>query len=75
MEQLRHIMQEPVQQVPAQSFGAKFASKREVWRFLSCECGAYLSSYETMTIFHMRDLVANKRTLIKSALMKHVNVP
>ena len=33
--------------ITAQEFGAKFQSKREVYRFLSSECGVYLPSYET----------------------------
>ena len=31
----------------AQEFGAKFQSKREIYRFLSTECGIYLPTYET----------------------------
>ncbi len=33
--------------ITAQEFGAKFSSKREVYRFLASECGVYLPSYET----------------------------
>ena len=52
--------------VSAASFGAKYASKREVYRFLTSEVGVYLSSYETMTVYHMRDLVSGKRRIIKA---------
>ena len=31
----------------AQEFGAKFQSKREIYRFLSTEVGIYLPTYET----------------------------
>ena len=65
----------PLAQITAAQFGAKFQGKREVYRFLTHDCGAYLSSYETMSIFHMRDLVANKRRMIKSANVKHVIIP
>jgi hypothetical protein len=61
--------------VNAQSFGAKYQSKREVYRFLTHDCGAYLSSYETMTIFHLRDLISGKRTRIKAADVKVITVP
>ena len=61
--------------VDAGAFGAKFSSKREVWRFLSCDVGAYLASYQTMTIFHLRDIVAKKRKLIKCKEVKVINVP
>lgn len=51
--------------INAASFGAKFSSKREVYRFLTAEARIYLPSYETVTVFHMRDLVAGRRRLIK----------
>ena len=62
-------------QVSSQLFGAKFAGKREVFRFLTHDCGVYLSSFETMTVFHMRDIVSNKRTKILSKDIKHVIIP
>ena len=61
--------------VSAQSFGAKYAGKREVYRFLTHDVGAYLSSYETMTVFHMKDLVSGKRKMLKAKEIKHVTVP
>jgi len=57
------------------SFGAKYQSKREVFRFLSHDIGAYLSSYETMTIFHLRDLMYGLRKRIKAADVKVITVP
>ena len=61
--------------INAASFGAKYATKREVYRFLSSEARIYLPSYETVTIFHMRDLVADRRRLIKLDDVKVINVP
>lgn len=61
--------------VNAAAFGAKYASKREVYRFLTSDAGVYLSSYQTMTVFHMRDLVAGKRRMIKAVDVKFINVP
>ena len=58
--------------VNAESFGAKYQTKREIWRFLSYECGVYLSSYDTMTIFHLKDLAANRRRRIKCTEVKHL---
>ena len=51
------------------------ASKREIYRFLSCEAGVYLSTYETMTIWHLRDLACNKRTKILCKDIRLQNVP
>ena len=61
--------------VSAQSFGAKYAGKREVYRFLTHDVGAYLSSYETMTIWHMKDLVNGMRKMLKAKEVKHVTIP
>ena len=36
---------------------------------------AYLPSYNTVTIFHLRDLVGNKRKLIKCTEVKYINIP
>ena len=53
--------------IHAQAFAAKFKSKREVWRFATTEADIYLPSYETVTVFHIRDLLAGKRRLIKAS--------
>ena len=76
MEQEEQINQaEPNATVNAASFGAKFSSKREVYRFLVTEAGVYLPTYETVTVFHMRDLVAGRRRMIKNADVKVIAVP
>ena len=59
----------------AAAFGSKYQSKREVYRFLTLDCGVYLPSYETVTVFHMRDIVAGKRTRIKEKEVNHINIP
>ena len=61
--------------INAQAFASKFQSKREIFRFLSSEAKIYLSPYETMTIWHLRDLASNKRKRIKADDMKHIEVP
>ena len=61
--------------VNAQSFGAKYQSKREVWKFLAVHSRTYLSSYETMTIYHLKELMAGTRTRIHSDRVKHITVP
>ena len=62
--------------VAAQELGAKYGSKREVYRLLTSDTGLYLSSYETMTTcWNLRDLMAGKRTKIKANAIKHINVP
>ena len=61
--------------VDAKAFGAKFQTKREVYRFLTHDCSVYLSSYETMTIYHMKDLAASKRRRINQMAVKVITVP
>ena len=58
--------------VTAAAFNAKFRSKQEVYRFLSFDCGAYLPSYQTVTVFHCKDLAAGKRRIIKAAAVKTI---
>ena len=67
--------QRNVQLVTSQAFASKFQGKREVYRFLSSEAKIYLPPYETVTIFHLRDLAGNKRTRIKQDAVKHIDVP
>ena len=50
-------------------------NKQEVYFFLTHEVGAYLPSYDTVTVWHMRDLVSGKRLRIKAKEIKHLNVP
>ena len=61
--------------VDSKAFGAKFTSKRECYRFLTHDCGAYLASYQSMTIWHMRDLISGDRRRIKEMNVKQINVP
>ena len=61
--------------VDVQAFGAKYQSKREVYRFLTHDCGAYLASYDTMTIYHMADLAAGRRRKLKESTIKNITIP
>ena len=47
--------------VTAQEFRAKYNSKKECFNFLSVDCKAYLSSYETVTIYFLKDLIAGQK--------------
>ena len=61
--------------VTAKEFAAKCKDKREVYHMLSHDMGVYLSSYDTMTIWHMRDLASGTCTRIKGTDVCHLNVP
>ena len=40
---------------------AKMSSKVELYRFMATEVKAYLPSYETVTVFHLRDLASGTK--------------
>ena len=44
-------------------------------RFVASDCGAYLPDYESVTIWHLRDLASGERTIIKAIDAKHIHVP
>ena len=46
-----------------------------MYRFLASEVGAFLDSYTSMTVWHLRDIMSGKRRLVKSKEVKHIHVP
>ena len=61
--------------IDSKAFGAKYTSKRECYGFLSHDCGAYLASYQSMTIWHLRDVISGERSWIKESDVKQITVP
>ena len=51
--------------VNSSEFNQRFSSKQETFRFLATECGIYLDTYETMSIYHLKDIVSGNRKHIK----------
>ena len=47
----------------------------EVYRFLASEVRAYLPGYETVTIWHLRDLAMGVKTIINCDDVKVIDVP
>ena len=45
------------------NFAAKFGTKGEIYRFLTVEVGIYLPPYQTVTIWHMKDLASGDKTV------------
>ena len=62
-------------QVTAASFGAKFTSKREIYRFVASEAQIYVPAIDHVTIWHLRDLLSGKRSKILAKNVKHISVP
>ena len=46
-----------------------------MYRFLSAEVAAYLPPYETVSVFHLRDLCAKRRRILKCTEIKVVQLP
>jgi hypothetical protein len=42
-------------------FEAKYKSKREIFTFLTVECGAFLPAYDTVTIYFLKDLLSGRK--------------
>ena len=49
-------------------------SKREVYRFLTAEVKAYLDEYDSMTVWHMKDLIAGDKKVIYAENVKFISV-
>ena len=45
------------------NFAAKFATKGEIYRFLTVEAKVYLPDYKTVTIWHMKDLASGDKNV------------
>lgn len=67
--------QRPLTKVSVVEFDAKYSGKRKVYRFLSSEVHAYLSGYESLTVWHLRDLASSRRTIIKDSAVKVHAIP
>ena len=62
-------------QVLAAEFSSKYSSKREVYQFLAGQVKAYLASFDSVSIYFLRDLVIGKKKFIKSEEIIHLFVP
>ena len=61
--------------MPVKAFAAKYREKHECYHFLSSDCGVYLPDFESVTAWHMRDLISSKKKKILSKNIKHLSVP
>ena len=58
--------------ITAAEFRSKYNSKKECFFFLSVDCKAYLSSYETVTIYFLKDIIAGKKKC--ESIMSEANI-
>lgn len=55
--------------VDQQVFSAKFGTKGEVFRFLATEAMVYLPAYQTVTIWHLKELACGTKHVSPLALI------
>ena len=48
--------------ISAAEWQSKYKSKRENFEFLTVHCKAWLSSYDTVTIYFCKDLIKGKKS-------------
>ena len=61
--------------IPANEFGVRYGNKNDIFRFLSTEVGIYLPHRNHITIWHLRDLAAGRRRIVKNSDVKVIDVP
>lgn len=54
-------------------FSAKCGTKGEVYRFLATEAMVYLPSYDTVTIWHLKELASGKKRVRNQLFFYWVN--
>ena len=71
--------------VNVSTFAAKYRSKREVYTFLTVDGNAYLSAFDTLTMYFLKDLVSGVKKckytpngnmpVVNAERVRYVNVP
>ena len=51
------------QTVNVATFGARFGTKGEIYRFLTVEARVYLPDFRAVTIWHMKDLTSGDKSV------------
>ena len=46
--------------ISAMAFAAKYKSKKEIYYLLTVDANAFLPSYETITIYYLKDIISGK---------------
>ena len=51
----------PAVKISAKEFGSKYKSKYEVYRFLTVDAHCYLSPYQTVSIYFLKDICSGAK--------------
>ena len=61
--------------VSAKEFSAKYKSKREIYNFLASDVGVYLPPYANVTIYYLKDLMAGKKKMLRTTMIRTIHIP
>jgi hypothetical protein len=61
--------------VPVSQVAAQMSTKKEVWDFLTQGYGAYCPDKNTVTIWHLKDMMSGTKGHVLAAEIKHLYVP
>ena len=61
--------------ITAKEFASKYREKHEVYHFLAHDCGIYLPHYDTVTVWHLRDIASGRRRKILGKDVQYLSVP
>ena len=53
--------QQQPQRIPYTAFASKFKSKKEIYQLLTVDVRAYLPSYDTITIYFLKDIISGAK--------------
>ena len=67
-------MREPIR-ITVDEWAAKARDKIECYRMVAHENGSYLPHIDCVTIWHLRDLAAGRKKMIKDTEIKHLSIP
>ena len=61
--------------ISVKEFLAKYRTKREVFNFCTVECSFYVPPYDSVTLWHLRDVATKKKARILAKDAEHLYVP
>ena len=61
--------------ISSKEFAAKYNSKREIYNFLATDVGVYLPPTETITIYFLKDLMAGKKKMLRTTMVRTIHIP
>ena len=61
--------------ISSKEFAAKYWSKREIYNFLASDVGVFLQPYDNITIYFLKDLMAGRKKMLSTKMVKTIHIP